>query len=98
MDGQMEDVDIRAFIRFNKEKKSAGGNGGCNTFGSTLAVKGNTLNISQLFSTKMFCEGVQPVENAFFANLDMVNRFEIKGTTLFLYQDKELLLEFAKTP
>jgi len=43
----------------------------------------------------MFCEETQQVEDAFFKQLEKVNRFEIKGKTLMLYRDKELLLEFV---
>lgn len=82
-----------AFITFNKTKKSAGGNGGCNTFGSTITVKGSKISITELISTQMYCEGVQQTENDFFSALRKVNRFEIKGKTLLLLEDKTPLLE-----
>ena len=85
-----------AFLRINEEKKSAGGNGGCNAFGSTATIHGNTIQISDLFSTKMYCDGIQGTEDAFFHQLSSANRFEIKGEKLFLFKDKELLLEFSK--
>jgi len=37
---------------------------------------------------------MQETEDAFFKQLEKVNRFEIKGKALQLYKDKELLLEF----
>lgn len=82
-----------AFIIFNNIKKSAGGNGGCNSFGGTLSVKGNQIHVSQIISTQMYCEGIQQTENDFFAALTKVNRFEAKNKRLLLYQDKLLLLE-----
>ncbi|HWR33476.1 MAG TPA: META domain-containing protein, partial [Chitinophagaceae bacterium] len=49
-----EEVLIKtAFIKFNEKKKSAGGNGGCNSFGSTLAVNNDAISIIEIFSTKM---------------------------------------------
>lgn len=90
----VEDVWGKAFIKFNQEKKSAGGNGSCNTFGSTIAINGNTISFSNIFSTKMYCEGIQQTEDSFFKLLATVNRFRIKDKTLILYHDKELLLEF----
>ena len=84
----------KAFIKFNQEKKSAGGNGGCNVFGSSITVSGNTISFKDIFSTKMYCEGVQQTEDAFFKQLGEVNRFEIKNKALLLYKDKEVLLEF----
>ena len=89
-----EDVNTKAFIKFNQEKASAGGNGSCNSFGSNAAVSENKVGFTNIFSTKMYCEGVQETENAFFKMLGQVNRFEIKNKTLLFYNDKDKLLEF----
>ena len=43
----------------------------------------------------MYCDEVQKTENSFFAQLNKVNRFEIKGNVLLLYHDKILLLEMV---
>ena len=90
----VEAITTKAFIKFNEEKKSAGGNGGCNSFGSSITVSGNTVSFKDIFSTKMYCEGVQSTEDAFFKQLEKVNRFVIKDKTLLLYRDKDVLLEF----
>ena len=92
----VEGVTGKAFIKFDEEKKSAGGNGSCNSFGSTLDVTGNNLHLTNIFSTKMYCEGVQLTEDAFLKYLGQVTRYDIKGKLLSLYKDKELLLEFAE--
>jgi heat shock protein HslJ len=84
----------KAFIKFNAEKKSAGGNGGCNAFGGSLLVSGETLSITGISSTLMYCVGVQEYEDSFFSLLQKVNRFEINDKKLFLYRDKSLLLVF----
>lgn len=89
-----EEVITKAFIKFNKEKNSAGGNASCNTFGSNATVNNNQVSFSNIFSTKMYCEGVQSTEDAFLKQLSNVDRFEIKDKTLILYHDKEELLEF----
>jgi len=89
----VETVTNKAFIKFNQEKKSAGGNGRCNTFGSSITVLGNTVSFKNIFSTKMYCEGIQQTEDAFFKQLEKVNRFVIKEKALLLYKDKGLLLE-----
>lgn len=88
----------KAFLRFNKEQGSAGGNGSCNSFGSTLKINGNTISISQIISTKMYCDDVQPIEDSFFAQLPKVTRYEIKGKTLQLFGKEKLLLEFSGEP
>lgn len=89
-----EEVFTKAFIKFNQAKNSAGGNGGCNSFGSTVLISGKKISITDIFSTKMYCEGIQQTEDAFFKQLEKVNRFEIKDKALLLYHDKDLLLEF----
>lgn len=93
--GKQEDVNTRAFIRFDKEKGSAGGNGSCNSFGSTTTVEGNKVSFKNIFSTKMYCEQVQQIENNYLKQLENANRFEIKEKALILYRDKEKLLEFT---
>jgi heat shock protein HslJ len=90
----MEAVSTKAFIKFDKEKGSAGGNGSCNNFGSNAAVNNNEVSFTNIFSTKMYCESVQKTEDAFLKQLALVNRFEIKDKILLLYRGTEVLLEF----
>ena len=92
--GNEEIVNTKAFVRFDKQKGSAGGNGSCNSFGSTATINGNELSFKNVFSTKMYCEQVQQIENKFLGSLEMVTRYDIKDKSLFLYRDKDLLLEF----
>ena len=94
-DGKEELVNTKAFIRFDKEKGSAGGNGSCNSFGSTAIINSNEVSLKNIFSTKMYCEQVQLIENKFLGSLEKVTRYEIKEKSLLLYSDKKLLLEFA---
>ena len=93
--GNEEIVNTKAFIRFDKEKGSAGGNGSCNSFGSSPTINGNEVSFKNVFSTKMYCEQVQQIENKFLGSLEKVTRYEIKDKSLFFYKDKELLLEFV---
>lgn len=85
----------RAFIRFDDEKKSAGGNGGCNGFGGDLEKNGSKIKISNVISTKMYCENGSDVENKFLSRLERVNNYEIKNGKLFLKKDDKILLEFT---
>jgi heat shock protein HslJ len=92
----LQDITLRkAFIKFNEEKKSVGGNGSCNSFGGSFTIVKDSLHIKNIFSTKMYCEAVQQTENSFFELLGKANRFEIKGNKLLLYVDRKLLLSFA---
>lgn len=94
-DAGVENVQTKAFIRFVELNKSAGGNGSCNSFGSSITINNNEISFTGVFSTKMYCEEVQKTEDAYFKQLEKVTRFEIKGNTLSLYQGEKILLEFA---
>jgi heat shock protein HslJ len=86
----------KAFIRFDEAKKSAGGNGSCNSFGSNLVISGQSISFENIFSTKMYCEAVQQTENQFFSLLDKVTSFQVTGKKLSLYAGEVLVLEFEK--
>jgi heat shock protein HslJ len=93
--GKEENVNTKAFIRFNQEKGSAGGNGSCNSFGSTASVNRNEVSFKNIFSTKMYCDQVQQIENKYLKKLENANRFEIVDSSLVLYRDKEKILVFV---
>lgn len=92
IEGKKVNTD-RAFITFDVSENRIGGKGGCNGMGGTLKVEDSMIDISQIISTKMFCQVTSKIENAFFAKLEEANRYEIKGETLYLYKDETLLLE-----
>lgn len=89
-----EEVLTKAFIRFNHVKQSAGGNGGCNSFGGTVFTEGSKIRLSHIFSTKMYCEGIQPTEDTFFKLLEQATRYVIVDNRLVLYREDDPLLEF----
>ena len=93
--GKEETINTKAFIRFDQEKGSAGGNGSCNSFGSNATISANEVSFKNIFSTKMYCEQVQQVETKYLGHLGKISRYEIKGKNLLLYNDKELMLEFS---
>lgn len=90
----MENVQTNAFIKFDRQKKSAGGNGSCNTYGSNTTIHNNEISFKNIFSTKMYCQDVQKTEDAFFKQLEKADRFDINGSTLSLFQGEKLLLVF----
>jgi heat shock protein HslJ len=87
-------IYTNAFIRFDETQKRVSGNGSCNSFGGSVNINDNSLQIGNLFSTKMYCEAVQNIETDFFAALGKVTRYEINGNSLLMYQGELLLLEF----
>ncbi|MBS1759155.1 MAG: META domain-containing protein [Bacteroidetes bacterium] len=91
----VKDVSTKAFIQFNKDKKTINGNGSCNSYGGSLMVKGKSLKFSKVFSTKMYCQDVQNIEDAFLGSLEKTTKYKIKGDKLFLYQGKKILFQFV---
>ena len=87
-------IYTNAFIRFDEAQKRVSGNGSCNSFGGSVTINDNSLQIGNLFSTKMYCESVQSIEADFFAALGKVTRYEIKGNSLLMYMGDMLSLEF----
>lgn len=81
-------------INFDTDKKSIGGNGGCNGFGGNLSVNGSEIKISQIISTQMFCEDTSDVENKFLRNLERATKYKITGGKLVLFDDDKIILEF----
>lgn len=92
----MEISNRKSFIKFDREKQSAGGNGGCNSFGSSYSLKGNVVAFKAVFSTKMYCDEFQKQEDAFFKQLELADKIELKESKLYLYRGDAVLLEFVK--
>lgn len=86
----------KAFIVFDEQKNSVGGNGGCNSFGGEMSKNGAKLKISQIFSTKMFCEQGSDIENKFFINLEKTTDYAIRENRLILKSNAADLLEFER--
>ena len=77
-------------VTFGADNK-VNGNGGCNRYGGTytLDTEGK-LTLSQMISTKMFCEGV--AEDVYMKMLSQANKAKIENKNLVLYNnDKEVL-------
>ena len=86
----------KAFIVFDERKNSVGGNGGCNSFGGQLLKNGAKLKISQIFSTKMFCQQGSEIENKLFVNIEKITDYAISENRLILKSNTAGLLEFVR--
>jgi putative lipoprotein len=71
-----------------------GGNGGCNTFGGDLTTTPDGIDISQVFSTMMACDGLQQ-EQAFFAALEATDDYALVDGNLHLLQNGTAVAELA---
>ena len=73
---------------------SIGGNGGCNTYGGNLAETATGIDITNVFSTMMACDGLEQ-EQAFFAALEAADAFAIVDGNLHLLAEGAVLAELA---
>ena len=90
-------VEESAFINFDQEKGSAGGNTSCNVFGGSYETNGDKIIFTQTISTMRACieDERMNVERKFLDGLKTANRYEIRGLKLSLYRDRKLLLTFV---
>ena len=93
-----EKISPTAVLQFNKADNNIWGNAGCNDFSGKYTQDGNALNIGQLASTKMYCEGAMKNEFAIQRVLKNVGTFDISNRTLTLYSriEKKPLLTAIK--
>jgi heat shock protein HslJ len=91
-------VNIRAlpeaFVNFDENKRSVGGNSSCNVFGGSFSATGATLRITEVMSTMRACieDYRMTVERQFLDGLRRANRYQIHDGILTLYRDRTLLL------
>ena len=100
----LESIDSRrtlgpireAFVVFDEQKRSAGGNSGCNAYGGSYTSKNQAINITDIMSTMRACEegNKMEVERSLFDGLRRSDRYEIRDGRLFLYRGNNLLLTF----
>lgn len=85
-----------AFINFDVDKGTAGGDTSCNVFGGNYKVKGSSISFSKMISTMRACmeDNRMSVERDMLDGLRDVTRFEIKDNSLSLYHGNSLLLRF----
>jgi heat shock protein HslJ len=73
------------FDPFNGQYYGIHGTGGCNGYGGTYTLIGNTLHVDSLSYTQIACSaGVDLVESAYFQALLRVERYHLDGNALTL--------------
>jgi heat shock protein HslJ len=85
-----------AFIVFDEQTRSAGGDSGCNSYGGSYTARNSTISITDVISTMRACEegNKMEVQRQLFDGLNRANRYEIRDSRLFLYRGANLLLTF----
>lgn len=73
------------FDPFNGQYYGIRGTGGCNDYGGTYTLAGDTLSVTSLSYSQMAClAGVDLVESAYFQALLRVERYHLDGNALTL--------------
>lgn len=80
-------ADSEITLTFDAINNSIGGSGGCNSYGGSYAVEGDSITFSQLVSTMIACmdDGVMTQESTYLAALESVERYEVTGRQLTLF-------------
>ncbi|WP_158596085.1 META domain-containing protein [Oleomonas cavernae] len=76
------------------------GQAGCNSYGGTARVEGETIDFDQVFATRMFCEDAMAQETAFLQSLEQATRYAFDGDRLLLLDARggRLVVFHRKTP
>ena len=74
---------------FGEDNRIAG-NTGCNGYGGTYEVRGDTISIGRLVSTRRACldQNANEQERRFLAALEGANRFRLSSDRLTIYSDR----------
>ena len=80
---------------FDKEKSKISGFGGCNSYFGNYVNNGEKLLFSEIGSTKMACDSMEP-ETAYFSALSKIDKFKISSKTLYLYSSGSQVMVFKK--
>lgn len=74
----------RATINFDADTAHAGGFSGCNSYGGTYTVSGDSLRFGPIIMTKMACSEGMELEQHLAAALDSTRRYEFTPGQLTL--------------
>ncbi len=86
--------DKAPYLELNSKKASAYGFGGCNRFFGTYETTGQSLTLGAMGATRMACPEGMDQEQELFTVLAATTRYEIHGSKLMLFADKELVARF----
>jgi len=86
----------RATIRFDADTARVGGFGGCNRFGGTYAISGDSLLFGPLIMTRMACAKGMELESELATALATTRRYELSTTQLKLFGPSGPVARFSR--
>lgn len=89
-----EGANREPHLKLRAEGNAVTGFGGCNSYTGRFDANGGMLRFPELAPTQRACLHGMEVEARFMAALREANRFEIRGDTLRVFRDNEILLGF----
>lgn len=86
------------FVFLEEESNRLHGYGGCNNFFGVYELKtGDRLELGKIGRTQKYCQDEMKAENFFFAYLEQVRNYQLKGDTLALRDEgNKLVLTLSK--
>ena len=89
--------DHRPTLEFKVEEVS--GNTGCNHYGGSYQIQGDTIRFEDLNNTEMACQdpaGIMEQEQVYMELLRTANRIELTDGELIIFIDLRPILRFSK--
>lgn len=72
-------------MRFDAEGSRVSGFSGCNQYGASYTLTGDSISFGPVISTKMACEGYDSLEQAFLGAIPAIAQWQLADSTLVLY-------------
>lgn len=92
---QLEALQTRPYIKFSGQQLS--GHTGCNAMAGQFNLEGERLQLSQVASTRMYCESAAQIENTFLQILEKASYSSLEGENWSWYdQDMLKLASFTR--
>ena len=86
----------RATLRFDADSSRVSGFAGCNGFGGSYTINGDSLRFGPLTSTLMACADGMPLEREYLAALQATRRYELSTTQLKLFGKSGPVARFSR--
>lgn len=86
----------RATLRFDADTARVGGFSGCNRFGGSYTIDGDSLRFGPLAMTRMACADGMDLERQLSSALDATRRYKLSTTQLELFGPSGSIARFSR--